>query len=588
MSYIHNDPAEFAAEAAAGFVAANRATVRAVPGGVARRAATPDGQVAVVVGGGSGHYPAFAGLVGPGLAHAAAMGGVFASPSAQDVLEVARSVATDAGVLLTYGNYAGDVLNFDEAERRLRADGVPCATVRVTDDIASASSDDRHRRRGIAGDLAVFRAAAWAAEQGMPLDAVAALATRANERTRTLGVAFSGATLPGADAPLFTIPAGRMGIGMGIHGEPGLREAPMATADDLAELLVSALLDERPADVPPPGAEHRARVAVIVNGLGAVKSEELFVLFGAAAARLGAAGIEIVEPEVGEFATSFEMAGVSLTLLWLDDELEAAWRSPAAAPGYRKGAVPAVDTDDLADAGDAPASHAPELRAVDDPASAAAGRTAADVIRAVRDVIDREVDELGRLDAIAGDGDHGIGMQRGSRAAADAADRAAAAGTSAGLVLAAAGYAWAHRAGGTSGALWGAALRAAGEHLGDAAPDAAAASAAVREALDAVQRMGGAQLGDRTLVDALSPFADELAAGVDAGLRLRDAWRVAASVAHVAALTTAGLQPRLGRARSHGDAAVGSPDAGAVSLALAVTAMGRALDQQNTEQKEHA
>ena len=166
MSYVLNNPESFAQESADGFVAANRGLVRRVQGGVARAASTPAGQVALVIGGGSGHYPAFAGLVGPGLAHGAAMGNVFASPSAQQIYSVAKAVASDAGVLFSYGNYAGDALNFDQAQERLKAEGIPCQTVRVTDDIYSAPPSEPEKRRGIAGDLSVFRAAGWAIEQG--------------------------------------------------------------------------------------------------------------------------------------------------------------------------------------------------------------------------------------------------------------------------------------------------------------------------------------------------------------------------------------------------------------------------------------
>jgi D-erythrulose 4-kinase len=251
VSYLLNDPARFADEMIDGFVAAHGSLVRRVEGGVARRSGTPTGQVAVVVGGGSGHYPAFAGLVGQGLAHGAAMGNVFASPSAQQVHAVARAVAADAGVLLSYGNYAGDVLNFDQAQERLVGEGIPCRTVTVTDDISSAAAHERHLRRGVAGDLVVFRAAAWGSEQGRDLDGVWELADRANQRTRTLGVAFSGCTLPGAHEPLFTVPPGRMAVGMGIHGEPGVDEVAMPTADELARLLVGRLLADAPAVEPP-------------------------------------------------------------------------------------------------------------------------------------------------------------------------------------------------------------------------------------------------------------------------------------------------------------------------------------------------
>ena len=570
MSYLQNDPSDFAAESAAGFVAAHRGLVRRVEGGVARVGATPSGHVAIVIGGGSGHYPAFAGLVGPGLAHGAAMGNIFASPSAQQVYSVARAVATEAGVLLSYGNYAGDVLNFDQAQERLRAEGIPCETVCVTDDVASANCDEIEKRRGIAGDLAVFRAAGWAAESGWDLARVTELAARANERTRSLGVAFDGCTLPGAAEPLFHVPAGKMAVGMGIHGEPGIDTVDMHDARGLAELLVRTLIDERPD-----GVGDGGRVAVVVNGLGSVKGEELFVLYGAVAALLDDAGFTIVDPEVGEFATSFEMAGVSLTMTWLDDDLEAAWRSPAYTPAYRKGAVEF----------DATAEVALEVAAATDEGfpdasdeSAAAAPTVLAVLSAISDVIDQSCDELGRLDAIAGDGDHGIGMQRGIHAAVARAREAVEAGAGAGSVATSAGDAWADRAGGTSGALWGGALRAFGEGLGDTeAPTRHGLVTAARAGIESVQRSGGAVVGDKTMVDALVPFGLALEQAVADGAALADAWTKAAAQATLAAEETSSLLPRKGRARPHMEKSLGTPDPGAVSFALAMTAAAVAL-----------
>jgi len=575
MSYVLNNPESFAQESADGFVAANRGLVRRVQGGVARAGSTPAGQVALVIGGGSGHYPAFAGLVGPGLAHGAAMGNVFASPSAQQIYSVAKAVVSDAGVLFSYGNYAGDALNFDQAQERLNAEGIPCQTVRVTDDIYSAPLSEVQKRRGIAGDLSVFRAAGWAIEQGWSLDQVAGFASRANDRTRSVGVAFSGCTLPGASEPLFTVPSGQMAVGMGIHGEPGIDVVPMATARELGELMVARLLEERPA-----GAEQDTRVAVILNGLGSVKAEELFVLYGTVAAELEGAGTTIVDPEVGEYATSFEMAGVSLTLTWLDPELEEAWLAPAYSPAYRKGSVDLASVaGDVRDDGADNAASDQHVSATEE--SVAAGEVVRDVVRAIRDVIDRDADELGRLDAIAGDGDHGIGMQRGAGAAAEAAEGAVAAGAGAGTVLAMAGDAWADRAGGTSGALWGVGLRAASEVIGDqAAPDAITTAAAVAAARDAVQTLGKANVGDKTLVDALVPFVDTLQRRVGAGDDLATAWGAAAEAATEAAQATTELLPRIGRARPHQEKSLGTPDPGAVSLALAVTAAGVVLAEK--------
>ena len=222
MARLFNDPNDFVADMSRGLSLAAARWVRAVPGGVVRSTRVPAPTVSLVIGGGSGHFPAFSGLVGPGLAHGAAMGNVFASPSTKQILSVARASDQGRGVLFSYGNYAGDVLNFDQAQEQLRAEGIDTRTVVVTDDIFSAPADEIDRRRGIAGDLAVFKIAGAAAEAGLDLSEVERLAASANDRTRSIGVAFSGCTLPGADAPLFTVPDGRMAVGLGIHGEPGI------------------------------------------------------------------------------------------------------------------------------------------------------------------------------------------------------------------------------------------------------------------------------------------------------------------------------------------------------------------------------
>ncbi|SBN61743.1 dihydroxyacetone kinase [Curtobacterium sp. 9128] len=562
MTRLFNDPADFADEMVDGFVAANRAWVRKVHGGVARSTASPDGTVALVIGGGSGHYPAFGGLVGHGLAAGAAMGNLFASPSAQQVTAVARASQHGGGVLLSYGNYAGDVLNFDAAARSLTELGIDVRTVRVTDDVASAPGGEAHKRRGIAGDLCVFKVAGAAAERGDTLDEVTEVATRANDRTRSFGVAFSGCSLPGADEPLFTVPEGRMAIGMGIHGERGIDEADVPTADGLAELLTDRLLQERPE-----GAGDR--VVPILNGLGSVKYEELFVVFNAVQQRLTDAGITIVEPEVGELVTSFDMAGVSLTLFWPDAELEQLWAAPANAPAFRKGAAVAQERlpEDVLTAD----VVAPVGPASDE--SRTLARQVADGFHTVRDLLDAHADELGRIDAIAGDGDHGIGMQRGSTAADAAAREAAERGAGAGTVLTIAGDAWSDKAGGTSGAIWGAALEALGRVIGDRErPTAATVQRAVHAATDAVLAFGAA-VGDKTMVDALVPFDDVLTTRIAAGDDLTTAWRAAADAAQQAADGTVDLLPRMGRARTHAEDAVGTPDPGAVSFALIVDAV---------------
>lgn len=215
MTCIHDDPETFATTALAGYAAVYARHVRLISGGVLRSTATPPGKVALVVGGGSGHYPAFAGFVGPGLADAAVAGDVFASPSAHSVAHVGRLAHRGGGILLGFGKYAGDVMNFGLAAERLRAEGIDVRILPVTDDVASGPADHPELRRGVAGDLIVFKMVGAAAEAGLALDDVERVAIKANANTVTFGVAFTGCTLPGATQPLFTVPPQRMGVGLG-------------------------------------------------------------------------------------------------------------------------------------------------------------------------------------------------------------------------------------------------------------------------------------------------------------------------------------------------------------------------------------
>jgi len=542
MSYLPTDASDFASKAIDGFVAAHPRHVQRTDGGVIRLAPIPAGQVGVVVGGGSGHYPAFAGLVGRGLAAGAVCGNIFASPSAGQVLRVGSAVERGAGLLLSFGNYAGDVLHFTLGAERLRRQGIDVRIVTVTDDIASAPIDQPELRRGIAGGLVVYKVAGAAAEAGLPLDEVERLARKANGCTRSLGVAFSGCTLPGASQPLFEVPSGRMAIGMGLHGEPGLSEGPLTDANSLAALLVERLLAERPADVP----EDQQRLVVLLNGLGSFKYEELFVLFGAVNQELLARGVVLADCECGELVTSLDMAGVSLSLCWLDAELEGFWSAPADSAAYRRGALTPL----------------PQAQ------NALLGR-----FEAVEKALEQRAEELGALDAVAGDGDHGLGMLRGIRGARQSAIHACTRGCSTGEVLMEAGEAWSDHGGGTSGALWGGALLAAGNSIAQGNElGATEIAAAFDAALQAVVGLGKAAPGDKTMVDALQPYCQKLHSELQAGVPLDQALHIAAETCLLAAKATAEMLPKLGRARPHGSRSLGHPDPGAMSLAYCLIA----------------
>ncbi|MFV0360967.1 dihydroxyacetone kinase family protein [Tropicimonas sp.] len=571
MTKVFDAPDEFAATALAGFCNANGNRVTPVDHGAVRRAAAAPGKVSLVVGGGSGHYPAFLGYIGAGLADAAVAGDVFASPSTSAVAGVVRAANRGGGVVLGFGNYAGDVLNFGAAAERLRGEGIDVRILAVTDDVASAPPGERSRRRGVAGDLLVFKVTGAAAEAGLDLDAVETVAQRANGATVSFGVAFDGCTLPGQSAPLFTVEKGDIALGLGIHGEPGIRTERIVPAAELAAMLLAPLLAERPEG-------HDGRVAVVLNGLGSTKYEELFVLWHHISQGLHAAGLTLVDPEVGEFVTSLDMAGCSLSILWLDGELEEYWRAPADAPAFRRGIVAGPAGEVAADL--AATTVTRDAIAKGSAASQQAGACIAGIVGQVAAALADAEEMLGQIDAQAGDGDHGQGMARGSRAAAAAAQEAAQAGAGAATVLGMAGDAWADRAGGTSGALWGVLLRAWGTALTDEAPltgESVARGAAA--AYEAVTRLGGAQVGDKTLVDAFAPFVETLSAEVGAGTGLAEAWRLAAIRSTGAAEATADLLPRLGRARPLAERSLGHPDAGATSLALCATVVAGQLGE---------
>ncbi|WP_406220129.1 dihydroxyacetone kinase family protein [Streptomyces decoyicus] len=582
---LGHHPETFREDWLEGLADAYARTLRRVPGayGVVGRHAPRPGRVAVVIGGGSGHYPAFAGLVGPGLAAAAAIGDVFASPSAEQVYRTAKAADGGAGVLFSYGNYAGDVLHFGLAARRLAAEGIETRTVLVTDDVASGpppvegqETDPSRDRRGVAGDFFVFKVAGAAAERGDGLDTVARLAARANAMTRTFGAAFAGCTLPGASEPLFSVGAGTTELGMGIHGEPGLRTTRHLTAAELADELVDNLLPELP-----PGGD--GRVAVLLNGLGRTKYEEMFVVYRRVNERLRAAGLRPYRPEVGEFVTSFDMAGVSLSLMPLDEELGELYDAPCDTPAFRS--LPGTHTAEDDTRAEVPGPVRDEAAGpVGGGCTPGEDLPVTKALQAALDLVAADEDELGRLDAVAGDGDHGIGIVRGLRAAVAAA-RAAEPGPardphSAGTALLTAGLALADASGGASGALYGALLAETGAVLSKApAGRGGSPSALFADAADAAQRavgeLGGAAVGEKTMLDALDPFRRALRAR--AGQALPTAWQAAAEAATRAAADTAQLVPARGRAARMGALGHGHPDAGAVSLALILTAVGTTL-----------
>jgi dihydroxyacetone kinase len=327
-----NDPDAFVDEVLEGLLLAHPDQLKAASPdnrALVRADAPVSGQVGIVTGGGSGHLPVFLGYVGTGLCSGVAVGNVFSSPSAEQIAAATRESSGGAGVLYLYGNYGGDVFNFDLAADLVDAEDIETATVLVTDDVASAGPDKADTRRGVAGMVFAFKCAGAAAERGGSLAEVADAARRAVAATRSMGVGLSPTILPAAGKPTFELADGEMEIGIGIHGEPGTRRGTLESADAVTEQLVTALV----ADL---GLGQGDRVAVLVNGMGATPLEELYVMYRKLHALLSDAGVAVHRPYIGEYATSLEMAGASISLMKLDDELTALLDAPASSPFFRQ------------------------------------------------------------------------------------------------------------------------------------------------------------------------------------------------------------------------------------------------------------
>ena len=332
MKKIINVPEDFVDEFVEGILLAHPTLVKAATEDrrvLVRADAPVAGKVGIVTGGGSGHLPLFKGYVGRGLCDGVAIGNVFSSPSSAQILEATKAVDGGAGVLYLYGNYGGDVFNFDLSTDMAELEGIPVKTVLGRDDVASQPKERSADRRGVAGIFFAYKAAGAAAERGDSLEQVAAVAEDIIEHTATMGVGLSPTILPTTGKPSFELAENEMEIGIGIHGEPGIHRGQLETADQIAEHLTERLV----ADL---GLSSGDRVAVLVNGLGATPLEELYVLFRRVHQILDGRGIAVAKNYVGEYATSLEMAGASISLLALDDERLALLEAPAESPFFKE------------------------------------------------------------------------------------------------------------------------------------------------------------------------------------------------------------------------------------------------------------
>jgi phosphoenolpyruvate---glycerone phosphotransferase subunit DhaK len=332
MRKIINDPNDFVDEVVDGILAAHPRMLKAVSSdrrALARADAPIAGNVGIVTGGGSGHLPLFLGYVGEGLCTAVAVGNVFSSPSSEQILAATRAAHGGSGVLYLYGNYGGDVMNFDLAGELALDEGIETETVLATDDVASAPASRAAERRGVAGLFFAYKCAGAAAEQGRPLKNVAAIAQTAVTSTRSMGVGLSPTILPAAGKPTFELGPDEMEIGIGIHGERGVRRGRLETADRIAEDLLGKISEDL-------ALSRGDEVVVLVNGLGATPLEELYVVYRFVSRSLEAMGVRVRRPYIGEFATSLEMAGASLSVMRVTPDLASLLEAPALSPFYRQ------------------------------------------------------------------------------------------------------------------------------------------------------------------------------------------------------------------------------------------------------------
>ncbi|SIT49027.1 Dihydroxyacetone kinase [Paraburkholderia piptadeniae] len=532
---------------------ANVVVQRGLPAPHARR-------VAVISGGGSGHEPAHAGYVGEGMLAAAVCGEVFTSPSTDAVLAAIRASAGPNGALLVVKNYTGDRLNFGLAAELARAEGIPVEVVVVADDVSLRNTVERGRRRGIAGTVFVHKVAGAAAAANRTLDEVAALAREAADAIGTMGVALDGCTLPATRQASFSLADDEIELGLGIHGEKGVQRTQPMPADELTETLLTVIADDLQL-------VNGERVVLLVNGLGATPPMELAVVARAAINGLRRRGLVIERAWCGTLLSALNMPGCSISVMRVDDARLALLDAPTRVAAWRDtgrvnvdGAVGvASHADGGAVAGVVTAMRAEQRSTLQHSFDAAA-----------RALIDAEA-RLTDLDSKAGDGDLGSSMKRAGEAVLAMPDTA---WPSEADALAELAVTLRRAIAGSSGPFYATALLRASRRLAESrAPSASDWADAFDLAVSAIAELGGAQPGERTMLDALRPAADAFSAAVRAGWPLADAWAVTVEAAKKGADATASMMPRVGRASYLGERAVGEPDGGAVAAACWLRAL---------------
>lgn len=552
---------------------------------IIKRKQLNDNKVSLISGGGSGHEPAHAGYVGKGMLDAAVCGDVFASPSQIQVFQALKATASKKGTLMIIKNYSGDLMNFKNAAFLAEEDGIQVEYVRVEDDIAVQDSLYTVGRRGVAGTVLVHKIAGAAAEEGWDLPQVKAAAEKAAANVRSIGFAYTSCTVPAKGTPTFEIAEDEMEYGVGIHGEPGIRREKLLSADALAERMVDALIKDL-------GIEGDQEIALLINGFGGTPLQELYLLNNSVIRNLAAKkGITIAKTFVGNYMTSIDMAGASITIMKLDAELKTLLFKESTAPAFHVSGpsepVQYVEDSKTTVNKDAAVSfktQTPEKAAIIQDNSLSLDNMIYLIDKMSEIIIENEV-PFCELDSHAGDGDFGMSVAKGFRhLKREWAEILTDHSTDIGSFLDACSLVIMENCGGASGPIWGSAFRAASCSVRDKQKLSVTEFADMMQAaVKGIQATGersfgrGAVVGDKTLIDALVPCADAWSASAAAGTDFQASFVQGAEAAVEGAKKTEDIVARMGRAGTVGDRSLGYPDAGAYALGVIFTKLANAM-----------
>lgn len=534
-------------------------------------------KVNLISGGGSGHEPAHAGFIGDGMLDAAVCGDVFASPSQIQIYRAIQHMQTSKGILLIVKNYSGDVMNFKNAAYLAAEDGISVDYVIVDDDIAVQDSLYTVGRRGVAGTVFVHKVAGAAAARGKELQEVKKIAEKAAKNVKSIGFAFSSCTVPAKGTPTFQLDEDKMEYGVGIHGEPGIRQEKLQSADALAKRMVDALCAELKLNE----YSEKKRVAIMINGFGATPLMELYIMNAAVVRELAAKNITVVRPFVGNYMTSLDMAGASISILNLDEELEQLLNEPAYTAAFTvNGQLPEIDYYEPYQTDSSEQTRKKDLQSY---GNARVGdvitkENTVYIIKTMSESIIKNEIPFCELDSHAGDGDFGMSVAKGFRQLEKVWGRILQNSNNIGTLLEESAMVIMEYCGGASGPIWGSAFRAAGKAVaGKQKLTVSEFANMLQQAVHGIQKTGersfgrGAVVGDKTLIDALIPCADAWTEYAKTGTDFLEAFRLGAEAAKVGAEKTKNIVARMGRAGTVGERSVGYPDAGAYALGVIFT-----------------